>query len=84
MDENQSATSVQNGGYLKSNIFTLTIPEIDGGSNLSIKMHWSQKVECSNGEYSLNVPFTFPDFVNPIGKRMSKREKIQLNMDVVA
>lgn len=47
-------------------------------------MHWSQKVECSNGEYSLNVPFTFPDFVNPTGKRMSKREKIRLNVDVVA
>ncbi|CAI8610969.1 unnamed protein product [Vicia faba] len=84
MDENQSATPAQNGGYLKSNIFTLIIPEIDGGSNLSIKMHWSQKVECSNGEYSLNVPFTFPDFVNPTGKRMSKREKIRLNVDVVA
>lgn len=29
MDENQTATPVQNGGYLKSNIFTLTIPEVN-------------------------------------------------------
>lgn len=82
--ESQSATPAQNGGFLKSNIFTLTIPQIDGGSNLSIKMRWSQKVVCSNGEYSLKVPFTFPEFINPAGKRMSKREKIKLNVDVVA
>jgi len=47
-------------------------------------MRWSQKVVCSNGEYSLKVPFTFPEFINPAGKRMSKREKIKLNVDVVA
>jgi hypothetical protein len=30
------------------------------------------------------VPFTFPEFINPAGKRMAKREKIRLNVDVVA
>ncbi|KAK2412381.1 hypothetical protein QL285_047581 [Trifolium repens] len=84
MDENQSVSPGQNGSFLKSNIFILTIPQIDGGSNLSIKINWSQKVVCSNGEYSLNVPFTFPEFINPAGKRMAKREKIRLNVDVVA
>ncbi|XP_012573394.1 uncharacterized protein [Cicer arietinum] len=83
-NENQSSTPAQNGGFLKSNIFTLTIPQIDGGTNLSVKIHWSQKVEYSNGEFSLNVPFSFPDFVNPAGKRMSKKEKIRMNVDVVA
>lgn len=58
--------------------------QIDGGSNLSIKIHWSQKVVYCNGEFSLDVPFTFPDFVTPAGKRMSKREKIQLNVDAIA
>lgn len=31
----------------------------------------------------MNVPFTFPDFVNPAGKRMAKKEKIQLNVNAV-
>lgn len=34
--------------------------------------------------FSLNVPFTFPDFVNPAGKRMSKKENIQINVNVAA
>lgn len=33
--------------------------------------------------FSLNVPFTFPDFVNPAGKRMAKKEKIQINVNAV-
>ena len=37
-----------------------------------------------NGQYSLNVPFTFPDFVNPAGKKISKKEKIQVSVNVVA
>lgn len=35
----------------------------------------------SNNQFSLNVPFTFPDFVNPPWKHMIKREKIQLNVN---
>ncbi|GAU41045.1 hypothetical protein TSUD_373990 [Trifolium subterraneum] len=54
---------------------------IDGGSNLSIKLNWSQKLICGNDVFSLNVPFNFPDFVNPVGKRMSKKEKIQINVN---
>ncbi|KHN07890.1 von Willebrand factor A domain-containing protein [Glycine soja] len=84
-DENGSQNSAppQNGGFLIPNIFTLTIPQVDGGSNLSIKVRWSQKIVYSKGQFSLNVPFTFPDFVNPAGKRISKREKIQINVDAV-
>ncbi|KAF1875648.1 hypothetical protein Lal_00006278 [Lupinus albus] len=82
-NENQSGIRAQNGGFLKSNIFTLTIPQIDGGSILSIKMSWSQKIVYHNGQFSLNLPFTFPDFVNPAAKRVSKREKIQINVNAV-
>ncbi|KAL9385679.1 hypothetical protein Peur_022689 [Populus x canadensis] len=32
-------------------------------------------------QFSLNVPFSFPAFVNPIGKKISKREKILLNVN---
>lgn len=78
-----NVTRTQDGGFLKSNLFTLTIPQIDGGSNLSVKIRWSQKITCCNDVFSLNVPFNFPDYVNPAGKRMSKKEKVQLNVNAV-
>ncbi|XP_057420076.1 uncharacterized protein LOC130714201 isoform X2 [Lotus japonicus] len=81
---NENATIAQQGGFLKSNIFTLTVPQIDGGTNLSIKIQWSQKIVNCNGELTLNVPFTFPEFVTPAGKKMSKKEKIQINVEAVA
>ncbi|XP_061361590.1 uncharacterized protein LOC133305393 isoform X2 [Gastrolobium bilobum] len=81
-NDNENGNLAQNGGFLLPNIFTLTIPQIDGGSNLSIKIHWSQKLVYRTGQFSLNVPFTFPDFVNPVAKRISKREKIQINVNV--
>lgn len=58
--------------------------QIDGGTNLSIKIQWSQKIVNCNGELTLNVPFTFPEFVTPAGKKMSKKEKIQINVEAVA
>ncbi|KAK7291791.1 hypothetical protein RIF29_07215 [Crotalaria pallida] len=83
-NENQSGVRAKNGGFLKTNIFTFTIPQVDGGSILSIKMRWSQKIVYRNGQFHLNVPFTFPDFVNPAAKRISKREKIQINVNAIA
>ncbi|CAK9328171.1 unnamed protein product [Citrullus colocynthis] len=71
------------GGFLTSNTFTLTIPQVDGGTTLSITMSWSQKLLYnSSGNLSLNVPFTFPEYVIPAGKKMSKKEKIALNVNV--
>ncbi|KAL6226811.1 hypothetical protein ACLB2K_000771 [Fragaria x ananassa] len=71
------------GGFLnvKPHIFTLTTPPIDGGVNLTVKMSWSQKLLYRNGELSLDVPFTFPEFVVPPGKKYLKKEKIQLNVN---
>ncbi|TYK10015.1 von Willebrand factor A domain-containing protein [Cucumis melo var. makuwa] len=71
------------GGFLTPNIFTLTIPQVDGGTTLSITMTWSQKLLYnSSGDLSLDVPFTFPQYVIPAGKKMAKKEKIVLNMNV--
>ncbi|KAI4335191.1 hypothetical protein L6164_013861 [Bauhinia variegata] len=78
---NANTTRAEDGGFLKPNIFTLNIPEIDGGSTLSIKISWCQKILHRDGEFSLNVPFSFPEFVTPAGKKMSKREKIQVNVN---
>ncbi|KAL8208464.1 hypothetical protein R6Q57_007876 [Mikania cordata] len=81
LDENgddESAAKTKDGGLLKPHIFTLTIPQVDGGSNLSIKVRWSQKVICKHGEFILNVPYSFPEYVIPASKKHIKKEKIQL------
>ncbi|CAI0473152.1 unnamed protein product [Linum tenue] len=68
------------GRYLKGNIYTFRIPQIAGGSMISVKVSWSQKLVYRGGQFSLDVPFSFPPFVNPIGSRICKREKILLNV----
>ena len=55
--------------------------QVDGGSNLSITVRWSQKLSYQDGEFTLNIPYSFPEFVTPVGKKMSKKEKIQLNVN---
>ncbi|OVA08327.1 von Willebrand factor [Macleaya cordata] len=71
----------EDGGFLKPQIFILTIPQVDGGSNLSVKVRWSQKLVFDAGQFSVNIPFSFPEYVTPAGKKISKREKIQLNVN---
>ncbi|XWS72288.1 hypothetical protein CRYUN_Cryun02cG0027100 [Craigia yunnanensis] len=71
----------EDGRFLKPHIFTLTIPQIDGGTNISIKLRWSQKLSYNEGQFSLTVPFSFPEYVTPAIKKISKKEKIQLNVD---
>ncbi|XP_041005433.1 uncharacterized protein LOC121250378 isoform X1 [Juglans microcarpa x Juglans regia] len=78
------AARAEDWGFLKPHIFTLTIPQVDGGTNLSIKMSWCQKLLYYDGEFSLNIPFTFPEYVTPAGKKIQKKEKIQLNLNAGA
>ncbi|XP_043720321.1 uncharacterized protein LOC122667907 isoform X1 [Telopea speciosissima] len=84
MDEKiavEKLAKARQNSFLKPQIFTVTIPEIDGGSNLSIKVSWSQKILYSDGQFSLNIPFSFPEYVTPTGNIISKIEKIQLNVN---
>lgn len=61
----------------------LCVFKVDGGTTLSITMTWSQKLLFnSSGDLCLDVPFTFPHYVIPAGKKMSKKEKIVLNINV--
>uniref|UniRef100_M4DJ47 VWFA domain-containing protein n=1 Tax=Brassica campestris TaxID=3711 RepID=M4DJ47_BRACM len=80
-NELEKTTQTQSGGFLKPNIFTLTVPQVDGGTNLSIKMSWSQKLTYKEGEFFLDIPFNFPEYVTPAVKKISKREKIYLSVD---
>ncbi|GAV61430.1 VWA_3 domain-containing protein [Cephalotus follicularis] len=82
-DKEKVGQSEENGRLLKGQIYTLKIPKVYGGSTLSIKATWSQTLSYQEGHFCLNVPFTFPAYVNPIGKMISKREKIVLNVNSV-
>ncbi|KAL9149811.1 hypothetical protein ABFS82_12G129700 [Erythranthe guttata] len=67
--------------FLKPHIFDLTIPKIDGGTNISVKIKWSQKLVYRAGQFTLNIPFNFPGYVIPAGTKIPKHEKIELNVN---
>ncbi|XP_042000549.1 uncharacterized protein LOC121750142 isoform X2 [Salvia splendens] len=77
----ENVGKTEGGGFLKAHIFTLTVPQVDGGTNISVKMRWSQKLLYHNGQFTLRIPFSFPDYVTPAAKKISKREKIELNVN---
>nr|GMD35372.1 von Willebrand factor A domain-containing protein DDB_G0286969-like [Ipomoea batatas] len=79
--ETAKAVKVDDGNYLKPSIFTLKIPQIDGGTNLSVTIRWSQKLLYHDGQFTLNIPFNFPEYVTPAGKKISKKEKISVNVN---
>ena len=55
--------------------------QVDGGSNVSVKARWSQKIMYKDGEFILSVPYSFPEYVTPAGKKLPKKEKIELNIN---
>ncbi|XP_039014344.1 uncharacterized protein LOC120144317 [Hibiscus syriacus] len=71
----------EDGVFVCPRIFTITIPKIDGGTSVSIKLHWSQKLSYNDGQLTLTVPFSFPEFVNPSIRKIARKEKIQLNVN---
>ncbi|XP_072990414.1 uncharacterized protein [Typha latifolia] len=77
--ENIGKTEV--GGFLKPQLFSLTIPQIDGGSDILFTIKWSQKLLYADGQFSVDIPLSFPNYVNPFAKIYAKKEKIQLNVN---
>ncbi|KAG6425805.1 hypothetical protein SASPL_110009 [Salvia splendens] len=73
--------SSKDGFLIKGHIYTFKVPKIDGGTILSVKFSWSQKLLYQDGRFSLNVPFTFPSYVNPVVKSTSKKENILVNVN---
>ncbi|CAA0829462.1 inter-alpha-trypsin inhibitor heavy chain-related [Striga hermonthica] len=74
----------KDGFLIRGRIYTLKIPQVDGGTMLSIKVSWSQKLLYENGEFCLNMPFTFPSHVIPMAKNLTKKEKVLVNVNSVA
>ena len=71
--------------YLLSPIFKkfccISALQVEGGANVSIKATWSQRIVYELDQFCLRIPFSFPHYVNPVGKKISKREKISLNIN---
>ncbi|XP_026447078.1 inter-alpha-trypsin inhibitor heavy chain H4-like isoform X2 [Papaver somniferum] len=80
MDTGKLAKS-HRGGFLTPQMFATTIPQVEGGSNILVKINWSQKLSFNSGQFSLSIPFKFPEFVIPPGKGDSKIDKIMLNVE---
>ncbi|KAL0441339.1 UNVERIFIED_CONTAM: Inter-alpha-trypsin inhibitor heavy chain H5 [Sesamum radiatum] len=72
------AASSKDGFLIKGQIYTL---RVDGGTMLSIKVSWSQKLLYQDGQFCLDVPFTFPSYVLPMLKNLVKKEKILVNVN---
>jgi uncharacterized protein YegL len=71
----------ESGGLLKRQFFSLTIPQVGGGEDIFATIRWSQKLLYDNGQFSVDIPFQFPQYVNPLPKVFMKKEKIQLTLN---
>nr|KYP50475.1 Inter-alpha-trypsin inhibitor heavy chain H3 [Cajanus cajan] len=79
--DKDKVAKAKDGYFLNSRIYTIKIPQFRGGSVFSIKIKWSQKILFHDGQLSVCVPFSFPSYVNPVGRRISKKEKIFLKVN---
>ncbi|XP_062215389.1 uncharacterized protein LOC133915962 [Phragmites australis] len=82
--EDNSAVKIampEGGELLKQELFSLTIPQVGGGEDIFATIRWSQKLLYDNGQFSVEIPFRFPQFVNPLPKVFMKKEKIQLTVN---
>ncbi|KAI4325366.1 hypothetical protein MLD38_030772 [Melastoma candidum] len=68
----------KDGHFLKSQTFVFRIPEVEGGSTVSIKVNWCQKLTYHAHQYCFSVPFSFPSYVNPRTKQ--KKEMVTLSV----
>ena len=55
--------------------------KVVGGEDIFATIRWSQKLLYDNGQFSVDIPFRFPHYVNPLPKLFTKKEKIQLTVN---
>ncbi|KAM0936238.1 putative von Willebrand factor, type A, von Willebrand factor A-like domain superfamily [Dioscorea sansibarensis] len=80
----EKVSKIEDGGFLKPQFFSFTIPLVDGGSEIYLKVSWSQKLSYMHGQFSITIPFKFPEYVTPITKILPNREKILFNVNITA
>ncbi|XP_065019194.1 uncharacterized protein LOC135645063 isoform X2 [Musa acuminata AAA Group] len=77
----ENTAKSEGGGFLKPQLLSLTIPQVNGGSDISIRVRWSQKLIYKDDQFFVTIPFNFPEYVTPLAKIVTKKEKIQLNVN---
>ncbi|XP_051147950.1 uncharacterized protein LOC127263058 isoform X2 [Andrographis paniculata] len=81
-EDEEKVSSSKDGFLIKGHIYTLKIPQVvEGGTVLSIKVSWTQKLLYQDEQFSLNLPFTFPSYTIPMIKNLDKKEKILVNVN---
>ncbi|KAJ0988484.1 hypothetical protein J5N97_006840 [Dioscorea zingiberensis] len=83
-DHSEKVSKIEDGGFLKPQYFSFTIPLVGGGSEIYLKVCWSQKLSYVDGQFSVTIPFKFPEYVTPVTKILPKREKILFNVNIAA
>ncbi|WOG99103.1 hypothetical protein DCAR_0518451 [Daucus carota subsp. sativus] len=78
--DTENKDNAKDGCLLKRQIYTFKVSQVEGGSNLHVKVRWSQKMVYQDGQFCLSVPFSFPTYVIPVASNINKTEKIQLNL----
>lgn len=63
------------------NIYIISFLKVNGGSDISIRVRWSQKLIYKDDQFFVTIPFNFPEYVTPLAKIVTKKEKIQLNVN---
>ncbi|KAL4560141.1 hypothetical protein LXL04_032290 [Taraxacum kok-saghyz] len=80
-EKNGDQETKKDGFLMKGNTYTFQISQVEGGSNIHVKVRFSQKLLYQDHNFCLNVPFTFPAHVFPVFKKESYIEKILLNVN---
>ncbi|KAI3521349.1 hypothetical protein L1887_10812 [Cichorium endivia] len=79
--EVEKSSKTKNGFLMKGNTYMFKIFQVEGGSYIHVTFKWSQKLLYQDHQFSLNVPFTFPDHVHPVVKATPNKEKLVLNVN---
>jgi hypothetical protein len=64
-----------------ADLLLVSFIKVEGGADIYATFRWSQKLLYDSGHFSVEIPFRFPYFVNPLPKVFMKREKIQLTVN---
>jgi len=55
--------------------------QVEGGSNLKLKITWFQPMTFAEGLYSLRVPFVFPETILPLSTELAAVTKVKCTIN---
>ncbi|KAK9056566.1 hypothetical protein SSX86_023928 [Deinandra increscens subsp. villosa] len=73
--------TAKDGFLMKGNTYTFQVLQVEGGSNIHVKVRWSLKMSYLGDGFGLCVPFTYPAHVFPVSHKVPCTEKILLDVN---